>query len=89
MRHYLVPGRIDGVRPQGVVMKSSNLAYRMDCEAEETTEPLASAMPTGEWSARAQVEARAAARRARQRVSFEYRAILIRDQGFRPFRVVN
>jgi len=60
-------------------MKSSNLAYRMDREAEVEAAP--------EALARARVEAWAAARRAREKASFDYRAILIRDQGFRPFRV--
>jgi hypothetical protein len=60
-------------------MKSSNLAYRMDREAEVEAAP--------EALARARIEARAAARRARDKASFGYRAIVIRDQGFRPFRV--
>jgi hypothetical protein len=63
-------------------MKTSNLAYRMDCEAQEIVE---SGAP--ERSARQPLEARAAARRERERASFEYRAIVIRDQGFHPFRV--
>jgi len=62
-------------------MKSSNLAYRMDGEAE------VDAAATPGPSTRARVEARAAERRAREKASFEYRAIVIRDQGFRPFRV--
>jgi len=60
-------------------MKSSNLAYRMDGEAEVDVEP--------GIAARQRVEARAAERRAREKAAFEYRAIVIRDQGFRPFRV--
>jgi len=60
-------------------MKSSNLAYRMDRDDAE--------IPAPEISARARIEARAAERRARERASFEYRAIVIRDQGLLPFRV--
>lgn len=63
-------------------MKSSNLAYRMEREATEET----AAMPP-EISVRAQIEARAARRRARERASFEHRVIVIRDQGLRPLRV--
>jgi hypothetical protein len=62
-------------------MKSSNLALRH----EEIEEPAPGHPP--ENSARARIEARAAARRARQRASFEHRAIVIRDQGLRPLRV--
>jgi len=61
-------------------MKSSNLAFRMD--RENAGDAAAPAI-----SPRAVIEARAAARRARERASFEYRAIVIRDQGLRPFRV--
>ena len=64
-------------------MKSSNLAYRMD---REDAEP-APETPVPERTARAHVEARAAGKRARERASFGYRAIVIRDQGLRPFRV--
>jgi hypothetical protein len=60
-------------------MKSSNLAFRMDREAEVEAGPQA--------AARVRIEARAAERRAREKASFEYRAIVIRDQGLRPFRV--
>jgi hypothetical protein len=64
-------------------MKSSNLAWRME---REDAGDLADSPRPGQ-SVRARVEAAAAARRARQRTSFEYRAIVIRDQGLRPFRV--
>jgi hypothetical protein len=61
-------------------MKSSNLAFRMEVEPPE-----AACAP--EAAARARVEARARERRRRLRATFDYRAIVIRDQGFRPFRV--
>jgi len=63
-------------------MKSSNLAWRM--EREDAEDHANSPLPR--HSLQARVEA-AAARRARQRASFDYRAIVIRDQGLRPFRV--
>ena len=64
-------------------MKSSNLARRMEREdAEDHAES-----PQPRHGTQARVAAAAAARRARQRASFDYRAIVIRDQGLRPFRV--
>jgi hypothetical protein len=60
-------------------MKSSNLAYRRDRDDAE--------IPAPGIPARERIEAHAAAKRARERASFEYRAIVIRDQGFRPFRI--
>jgi hypothetical protein len=65
-------------------MKSSNLAYRMDRDDAEIPAP---DIPAPQTTARHRIEARAAQKRARQRASFGFRAIVIRDQGFRPFRV--
>jgi len=67
-------------------MKSSNLAYRWAWE-QEPPDSMAPPLADPAEAATLQVEARAAARRQRARASFGYRAILIRDQGFRPFRV--
>jgi hypothetical protein len=64
---------------KGVVMKSSNLAWRIEpLEAPSATELLRSEMlePNGSPQAR---------RRPRPR--FERRTIELRDQGFAPFRV--
>jgi hypothetical protein len=63
-------------------MKSSNLAVPMECEQppEESLAPrLAREV--------AAYEQRAARRNPRRWVSFDYRAIVIRDQGFTLFRV--
>jgi len=63
-------------------MKLSNLALRMEPETEqEAAESPASAPSTD-------AESRDARRQARTRaLGLEYRAIVIRDDGLRPFRV--
>ena len=64
----------------GRVMKSSNLAVRLELE-EEFAESAAE-QAAAEAAA---LERRAAALRLRK--SFDYRAIVIRDSGLRPFQV--
>ena len=59
-------------------MKSSNLAERLDLE--ETAAPQARETPPR--------DAPQAAPAPRPRRPLEFRAIVIRDQGFTPFRVL-
>ena len=60
-------------------MKSSNLAERLDFEAAEDT--------AGDAREKDPRDLPPAPRAARPRRSLESRPIVIRDQGFRPFRV--
>lgn len=63
-------------------MKSSNLAVRLELEEE-----FADGAAPRVQAAVAQLERQAVARRVRLRKSFGYRAIVIRDQALRLFRV--
>ena len=62
-------------------MKSSNLALRIEAEEPDTPAPLPQAPAPAE---RTPAERRLARTR---RLGLDYRAIVIRDDGLRPFRV--
>ena len=61
-------------------MKSSNLAERLDPQEPQTCAPGTQQVP-------ARHAADVARAPPRPRRSLEFRAIMIRDQGFTPFRV--
>ena len=63
-------------------MKLSNLALRMEPETEQEAAELPAQAPSTEELAR---ESRRLART--RALGLEYRAIVIRDDGLRPFRV--
>jgi len=63
-------------------MKLSNLALRMEPELElETAETVADTTATDD------LERAVRRRERRRRLGLDYRAIVIRDDGLRPFRV--
>lgn len=66
-------------------MKSSNLAWRLDDAAEQAAAP--DAPPRLALQVLAAEQAGRSLPPARRRRSFDERTIVIRDQGFRPFRV--
>ena len=72
--------REDAFVTWGRVMKSSNLAVRMALAEEFEADAVRRAEAVA-------MERRAAQRRARLRKSFDYRAIVIREQAPRLFRV--
>jgi hypothetical protein len=65
---------------QGTVMKGSNLALRLE-QVEDQPEPA-----HGPGNFQGNVARETTARPRRPRRPFAFRAIVIRDQGLRPFR---
>ena len=62
-------------------MKSSNLAWRIEAEEQDTAATVPEAPAPEEWTPAKRRLVR------NRRMGLEYRAIVIRDDGLRPFRV--